>query len=258
MRQTVSKKSKENEDMDRYIKRIQSKLKRNNVIKSMGEIRPVFDSSVKVRWNPTPEEMEMVYSHFLDGSKDSEGEEERGTGRSELSCVEVTNEEMIILNNGDEEKTEDEESDTEIWIHDDEDDKDGDVSDGEETSSQLVITPETKEAMVRMQVEIKGIELHEEEILNVASLVKDSYDTYESAIEDIRNLFIQKLHQRKKEVENFLMDSLSEVHALASSNHEELALKTKIGFDTLGEVMKSNTESFRQSVTEFKNRFNAI
>jgi hypothetical protein len=230
--------------MTTYTKRIQSRLNRMGIKKSLAEIREVYTSIVDDKNNPTEEEITAVIESFMKAmaSATSEGNIaaiETTEIASELTTIQSSDD--AVLGRTDEQKLPIiEESDVDEILQ-------NKSNQGLEASS-IVVNTEQKQDLITTQASVLGIELSSVEVLDLATSIGDRFSDYTDFIQSVSLAIKSHADQRYDSLEQQIKDTSEDLKNHFEYREKQINQKFAEG---LGNVKTTLVES-RKSIKSAK------
>jgi uncharacterized protein YukE len=209
-------------------KRIQSRLSRQGIKVSLGDIRPVFYDIVVDADNPTDEEVDAIFQHFMDASTQLAVVEEEPA--PVVATEEV--EELNTLDNLDGIDTLDNQGEPQ-----------------EEPAPSAIATCETSE-LVASTAESMGIALNLEDVTAIAQNFDYASTNSDDELEEIKSAitaFVQhKAALSRQKIKHIVQEVKQTIHNLDAENSELL----NDGLRSISQDIKSGSERFRQQTRQ--------
>ena len=225
--------------MTTYTKRIQSRLNRMGIKKSLAEIREIYTSIVNDKDNPTEEEITSVVESFL----------------TAIAAIETTEtaSELTTIQSSDEQQSPQSEKVTNNPIQpvsatqaelDGVDEILSQESGEVVEASSIVFSTEQKQDLITTQASVLGIELSDVEVADLASTVGDKFTDYAEFIREVTSA----IKSYANHYYDYLEQSIEDTHKDLKNHfaYRERQLNQKFA-DGLGEI-KSALESSRKSL----------
>jgi hypothetical protein len=230
--------------MTTYTKRIQSRLNRMGIKKSLAEIREVYTSIVDDKNNPTEEEITAVIESFMKAMASATSEVniaaiETTEIASELTTIQPSDD--AVLGRTDEQQSPIlEESDVDEILQ-------SKNSQGLEASS-IVVNTEQKQDLITTQASVLGIELSSVEVLDLATSIGDRFSDYTDFIQSVSLAIKSHADQRYDSLEQQIKNTSENLKNHFEYREKQLNQKFAEG---LGNVKTTLVES-RKSIKSAK------
>jgi hypothetical protein len=230
--------------MTTYTKRIQSRLNRMGIKKSLAEIREVYTSIVDDKNNPTEEEITAVIESFMKAMAPATSEGniaaiETTEIASELTTIQSSDD--AVLGRTDEQQSPIiEESDVDEILQ-------NKSNQGLEASS-IVVNTEQKQDLITTQASVLGIELSSVEVLDLATSIGDRFSDYTDFIQSVSLAIKSHADQRYDSLEQQIKDTSEGLKNHFEYREKQLNQKFAEG---LGNVKATLLES-RKSIKSAK------
>jgi hypothetical protein len=230
--------------MTTYTKRIQSRLNRMGIKKSLAEIREVYTSIVDDKNNPTEEEMTAVVENFTKAiaSVTSEG------SIAAIETTEIASELTTIQSSDDAALERTDEQQSPIIQEFDIDEILQNKSNQVLKASSIVVNTEQKQDLITTQASILGIELSSVEVLDLATSIGDSFSDYTDFIQSVSLAIKSHADQRYDSLEQQIKDTSEDLKNHFEYREKQLNQKFAEG---LGNVKTTLAES-RKSIKSAK------
>ncbi|MEA5574585.1 hypothetical protein [Calothrix sp. UHCC 0171] len=234
--------------MTTYTKRIQSRLNRMGIKKSLAEIREVYTSIVDDKNNPTEEEITAVIENFMKAMASATSEVNIAAIETTEIASELTSELTTIQSSDDAalERTDEqqspiiEESDVDEILQ-------SENSQGLE-ASYIVVNTEQKQDLITTQASVLGIELSSVEVLDLATSIGDRFSDYTDFIQSVSLAIKSHADQRYDSLEQQIKNTSEDLKNHFEYREKQLNQKFAEG---LGNVKTTLIES-RKSIKSAK------
>jgi hypothetical protein len=227
--------------MTTYTKRIQSRLNRMGIKKSLAEIREVYTSIVDDKNNPTEEEITAVIESFMKAMAPA-------TSEANISATEIASELTTIQPSDDAVLGRTDEQQSPIIEESDVDEILQNKSNQGLEASSIVVNTEQKQDLITTQASVLGIELSSVEVLDLATSIGDRFSDYTDFIQSVSLAIKSHADQRYDSLEQQIKNTSEDLKNHFEYREKQLNQKFAEG---LGNVKATLVES-RKSIKSAK------
>jgi hypothetical protein len=230
--------------MTTYTKRIQSRLNRMGIKKSLAEIREVYTSIVDDKNNPTEEEITAVIENFMKAMAPATSE----GNITAIETTELTSELTTIQSSDDAVLGRTDEQQSPIIEESDVDEILQNKSNQGLEASSIVVNTEQKQDLITTQASVLGIELSSVEVLDLATSIGDRFGDYTDFIQSVSLAIKSHADQRYDSLEQQIKNTSEDLKNHFEYREKQLNQKFTEG---LGNVKTTLVES-RKSIKSAK------
>jgi hypothetical protein len=230
--------------MTTYTKRIQSRLNRMGIKKSLAEIREVYTSLVDDKNNPTEEEITAVIESFMKAMAPATSE----ANIAAIETTELTSELTTIQSSDDAVLGRTDEQQSPIIEESDVDEILQNKSNQGLEASSIVVNTEQKQDLITTQASVLGIELSSVEVLDLATSIGDIFGDYTDFIQSVSLAIKSHADQRYDSLEQQIKNTSEDLKNHFEYREKQLNQKFAEG---LGNVKTTLVES-RKSIKSAK------
>ena len=232
-------------------KRIQSRLSRKGVKVSLGEIKPIYDQFVADDENPTAEEIDAIFNHFMSAaSQISVIEEQPQPAATDIEET-AQSEDVDILSTDVDSTPQTEETETSICVGD----EIGNIATPAQIEPETLeegggLAPRQTSDLVSQTAESMGITLNIEDVTAIAENFDYASTNSDDELEEIKSAitaFVQhKAQITQQKIDNIVQEVKQTIHNLDAENSQHL----NDGLRSISQDIKSGSERFRQQTRQ--------
>ncbi|MBW4607998.1 MAG: hypothetical protein KME22_12435 [Hassallia sp. WJT32-NPBG1] len=237
--------------MTTYTKRIQSRLNRMGIKKSLAEIREVYTSIVNDKDNPTEEEITSVVESFM----------------TAIAAIETTEtaSELTTIQSSDEQQSPQSEKVTNNPIQpvsatqaelDGVDEILSQESGEVVEASSIVFNTEQKQDLITTQASVLGIELSEVEVADLASTVGDKFTDYAEFIREVTSAIKTYADHHYDSLEQSIEDTHKDLKNHFTYRERQLNQKFVEGLGNVKTALEVSQSNLKRTKTAILSRLN--
>ncbi|MBP5977222.1 hypothetical protein HW132_31995 [Brasilonema sp. CT11] len=226
--------------MTTYIKRIQSKLKRNGVSLSLADIRAVYQLVINSD-EPTPEQLDEVYDQIMS--------QQNALVTTPQSTEIMTDDEMNNFQafvNSDEFRSS---SFTETEIQPAQESEEPSSSD-----SETALTVAEKQELVTTQASSMGIELSQDDALKIATDVDENSIDITESLGELKGLILAYVAAKKAKMQQVQREFRDDINMAAEDFYETVQSETQLTNQALAQIATNQRERTTAIKQDYKKK----